>query len=116
MILRRLAQNLKEQNWTAIAIEFVLLVLGVFLGIQVANWNAERGDRHRGELFTQKLITDMRVEHWRYRFLLEYYRDVHGAAERALGALDGSAGGWGLAGTGVSCIPIQARLAESRHV
>jgi len=91
MILRRLAQNLKEQNWTAIAIEFVLLVLGVFLGIQVANWNAERGDRHRGELFTQKLITDMRVEHWRYRFLLEYYRDVHGAAERALGALDGSA-------------------------
>ena len=39
MILRRLAQSLKEQNWTAITIEFVLLVLGVFLGIQAANWN-----------------------------------------------------------------------------
>jgi hypothetical protein len=37
MILRRLAQSLREQNWTAIGIEFVLLVLGVFLGIQVAN-------------------------------------------------------------------------------
>lgn len=42
MILRRLTQSLKEQNWTAIAIEFVLLVLGVFLGIQVANWNEQR--------------------------------------------------------------------------
>ena len=42
MILRRLAHNLREQNWTAIAIEFVLLVLGVFLGIQVANWNEDR--------------------------------------------------------------------------
>jgi hypothetical protein len=42
MILRRLSQSLKEQNWTAIWIEFVLLVAGVFLGIQVANWNQER--------------------------------------------------------------------------
>jgi hypothetical protein len=43
--MRRLAENLKEQNWTAISIEFVLLVLGVFLGIQVANWNATRQER-----------------------------------------------------------------------
>ena len=42
MIFRRLAQHLKEQSWTAIAIEFVLLIVGVFLGIQVANWNEER--------------------------------------------------------------------------
>jgi hypothetical protein len=47
MILRRLSQSLKEQNWMAIAIEFVLLVLGVFLGIQVANWNAERETRQK---------------------------------------------------------------------
>ncbi len=45
MILRRLSQSLKEQNWTAIVIEFILLVGGVFLGIQVANWNAARVDR-----------------------------------------------------------------------
>jgi hypothetical protein len=45
MILRRLSQSLKAQDWLTISIEFVLLVLGVFLGIQVANWNAERVDR-----------------------------------------------------------------------
>ena len=42
MILRRLAQHLRDQNWTAIFIEFVLLVLGVFLGIEAANWNEQR--------------------------------------------------------------------------
>jgi len=42
MILRRLSQSLKTQNWTAIWIEFILLVSGVFLGIQVSNWNSER--------------------------------------------------------------------------
>jgi hypothetical protein len=45
VILRRLSKSLNEQNWTAIWIEFVLLVAGVFLGIQVANWNAARVDR-----------------------------------------------------------------------
>ena len=52
MILRRLTQSLKDQNWTAIAVEFVLLVAGVFLGIQVANWNETRIERElvRGHL------------------------------------------------------------------
>ncbi|MCI1711972.1 MAG: hypothetical protein LKM32_08695 [Chiayiivirga sp.] len=45
MIFRRLTQHLREQNWAAIFIEFVLLVLGVFLGIQVANWNEARQER-----------------------------------------------------------------------
>ena len=45
MILRRFAESLQRQNWAAIAIEFALLVLGVFLGIQVANWNEARADR-----------------------------------------------------------------------
>lgn len=45
MILRRLSQSLKDQNWTAIWIEFILLVTGVFLGIQVSNWNEARADR-----------------------------------------------------------------------
>ena len=45
MILRRLSQSLKEQNWAAIVIEFVLLVAGVFLGIQVSNWNQARTER-----------------------------------------------------------------------
>ena len=49
MIMRRLAQSLKEQNWTAICVEFVLLVLGVFLGIQAANWNGQRAEDVRAQ-------------------------------------------------------------------
>ena len=45
MILRRLSQSIKEQNWAAIVIEFILLVAGVFLGMQVSNWNQESGER-----------------------------------------------------------------------
>ena len=62
MILRRLSQSLKEQNWMAICIEFVLLVVGVFLGIQVANWNAERETNRKAVEATDKLIADLRAE------------------------------------------------------
>ena len=61
MILRRFAEALKQQNWSAVAIEFVLLVLGVFLGIQVANWNETRIERDlvRGHL--SEIAQDLRT-------------------------------------------------------
>lgn len=89
MMLRRLTQSLKEQNWTAITIEFVLLVVGVFLGIQVSNWNAERETKQKTAVFTARLRDDLRVEAWRYRFLLAYYQDVRDATEAAADALSG---------------------------
>lgn len=59
MILRRLSQSIKEQNWMAISIEFVLLVVGVFLGIQVANWNEERRDHHREHAYLGRIATEL---------------------------------------------------------
>ncbi|MEO6155105.1 MAG: hypothetical protein ABIP16_05195, partial [Thermomonas sp.] len=61
MILRRLSQSLRAQNWTAIWIEFVLLVSGVFLGIQVSNWNEARVERElvRGHL--SEIAEDLRT-------------------------------------------------------
>lgn len=55
MILRRFSESLKQQNWTAIWIEFVLLVSGVFLGIQVANWNEERNERRAEHQLIERL-------------------------------------------------------------
>ncbi|MBL0164128.1 MAG: hypothetical protein IPP82_10975 [Xanthomonadales bacterium] len=74
MILRRLTANLKQQNWTAIVIEFVLLVAGVFLGMQAANWNEQRAEdikaqayleRIRGNLETDQQSIERRVVFWR---------------------------------------------------
>ena len=90
MILRRLVENLNQQNWTAIAIEFVLLVLGVFLGIQVSNWNAEREMQQKAAVFTERLIQDLRKEAWGYEWIIEYNRETNANQRRALDALDGS--------------------------
>ncbi len=62
MILRRLSQSLKTQNWTAIWIEFILLVSGVFLGIQVANWNETRIEAQRAHGILERLSGDLEKE------------------------------------------------------
>ncbi len=89
MILRRLSQSLKEQNWTAIFIEFILLVSGVFLGMQVSNWNSERDISRKAAIFTERLKTDLRYELWSEKMLIEYYKDVQDNAALALGELTG---------------------------
>jgi len=58
MILRRLTANLRAQNWTAIAIEFVIVVLGVFIGTQVANWNQARLEKQA----TNRMLEQLRPE------------------------------------------------------
>lgn len=58
MILRRITQHVREQNWTAIAIDFIIVVVGVFIGIQVANWNESRADRAE----EQNLLRGLRAE------------------------------------------------------
>jgi len=47
MILSRLIEHVKQQHWTAVFLDFVIVVLGVFIGIQVSNLNAERGERSK---------------------------------------------------------------------
>ena len=38
MLLRRLSENLQSQNWTAVCLDLVIVVLGIFLGLQVSQW------------------------------------------------------------------------------
>jgi hypothetical protein len=45
MILRRISENIKSQNWFAVLVEFVIVVIGVFMGLQVQDWNEARKER-----------------------------------------------------------------------
>jgi len=42
MILRRVIDHFRKQEWTAIFIDFVIVVLGVFVGLQAQAWSQER--------------------------------------------------------------------------
>ena len=39
MILRKLAAAMKEQNWVTVVLEILIVVVGIFVGLQVDGWN-----------------------------------------------------------------------------
>ena len=61
MLLRRVIEHVHDQNWTAIAIDFVIVVLGVFVGIQVANWNEARIERQLVHGHLSEIAQDLRT-------------------------------------------------------
>ena len=91
MLLRRITEHVKAQNWFAVAIDFVIVVVGVFIGIQVANWNEARLEVQQGAKFAERLKADMRIEAWNYDVLVSYLEDVRDNVDLALAILEGRA-------------------------
>ena len=61
MILSRAIEHLKQQHWTGVFIELVIVVLGVFIGLQVNNWNEARKDRAREQEYLQRIYADLQA-------------------------------------------------------
>jgi len=62
MIVRNLAQRLRNHDWLVVAIELVVVMLGVFIGLQASNWNQARQDDARGRDYLQRFDDDLTAE------------------------------------------------------
>ena len=92
MILRRLTQHVREQNWVAVALDFLIVVIGVFVGLQVSNWNETRAEQTRLDRYVDELQLDLAAE----REEMQHVQQI--AIERfaALSYLLDEAIGWSL--------------------
>jgi hypothetical protein len=62
MILRRIVEHAKTQNWFAVTLDFFIVVIGVFVGIEVANLNQARQDRQEERRYYGQLLVDLRSD------------------------------------------------------
>jgi len=58
MLLRRVMRHFRDQNWLAVGLDFLIVVVGVFIGIQVSNWNAQRLEDRQEARLIQRLVVD----------------------------------------------------------
>jgi hypothetical protein len=58
MILSRVIEHVKKQHWTAVFLDFVIVVIGVFIGIQTSNWNEARAEHRELENAVARLIEE----------------------------------------------------------
>ena len=50
MLLRSVTKHVNDQNWFAVVLDLVIVIFGVFIGIQVSNWNADRAGDKKAEV------------------------------------------------------------------
>ena len=82
MILARALEHMKKQHWTGVFIELVIVVLGVFIGMQVSNWNAAREDALLGRDYVRRLRTDLNKDLAAMQAQTAYYQEVMQAIKR----------------------------------
>lgn len=59
MLLRPIRKFLEKRDWNALLLEFVIVVIGVFVGLQAQQWSEERENRQRLERIVAALKADM---------------------------------------------------------
>jgi hypothetical protein len=60
VLLRRVIEHVKAQNWFAVGLDFVIVVLGVFVGLQVQDWNDSRKERVEESVLMVRLFEETR--------------------------------------------------------
>lgn len=60
MIIRSLSVSIRRQDWFTVLVEIVIVVVGVFLGIQVSEWSDERKAQARRAQVSSALVTDLK--------------------------------------------------------
>ncbi len=92
MILRRITQHVRDQNWTAIGIDLVIVILGVFLGIQLGNWNEAQDEVARERLLLGELRGELTQTIEQLTILTNGYDQISRSGERAVAFLDAGEG------------------------
>ena len=59
MILRRFTEHVKQQNWFAVWLDLVVVVAGIYIGLQADAWMSAQKDREIEREYLERLLADM---------------------------------------------------------
>ena len=88
MVIRRIREHIAAQNWFAVGIDLVIVVAGVFLGMQVNNWNQTRLENEQARDYRRRLISELDFNARQFTEQAHYYRQVRDNGTAALAALE----------------------------
>lgn len=97
MVIRRVREHVATHNWFAVGVDLAIVVAGVFLGIQVSNWNDARIQAEKATDYRARLVEEIEFNRLQYGAQLAYSQRVRGHALAALTQLRDGGGARGSA-------------------
>ncbi len=61
MLLRRFMKHVSDQNWFAVGLDVIVVIVGIFLGLQVQASYEERKEQVVAAAFVDQLTNDIRI-------------------------------------------------------
>jgi hypothetical protein len=86
-MIRRIREHAAHYNWFAVVIDLLIVVIGVFFGMQVNNWNQARLDRRQAHEYREMLIDDLQTNQKNLALRKRYYQWVRREALKTLAAM-----------------------------
>lgn len=100
MFVRRILESVRNRNLSNLTLELFIVIIGVFIGIQVSNWNDERIDQNRAHSYLERIRADLDADIQFFDDRMAFWETVYGFGELGLRyAATGDAGNasrWGL--------------------
>lgn len=87
MIIRRMAEAIRKQDWFTVFIEFTLVVAGVLVALQFDNWNEGRRFDAMERDYLVQLREEILANDAQVQARMEFIANVTVAGKRALGFL-----------------------------
>jgi len=76
LMIRRIVESLRTRSHSIFATELIIVIVGVFIGIQASNWNDERVDRVRAHQYLERIRNDLDSDIIGYNDRLRFWSEV----------------------------------------
>jgi hypothetical protein len=90
MILRRFMKHVTDQNWFAVGLDVVVVIVGIFLGMQVTDWNSNQEIKREVEVYKHRLRLELKENLSRIDNDILYYQGVKHFADLVFRDIDKS--------------------------
>ena len=84
MIIHRIAESLRTRRFSLFAAELIIVVVGVFIGLQASNWNDTRVDRVRAHSYLERIRSDLDADLISFGDRLRFWDEVSAYGAQAL--------------------------------
>ena len=88
MITRRITQAVTQQNWSAALIELLIVVIGIFLGLQASSWYEGRAEADLETAILDRLKVDFENIRGETEAAIEFHQDIIDGLDRLRVVLD----------------------------
>ncbi|MDG1707573.1 MAG: hypothetical protein P8H03_02370 [Emcibacteraceae bacterium] len=77
MILRRITKHVYEQNWFAVGLDMMVVIVGIFVGLQISNWNVDPQNAAKGDSYLVRITEELEQD-------IRFFDNVISSNERSM--------------------------------